>query len=180
MNLVFLYGPPAVGKLTIATELASTTGYKLFHNHLTQDLVRELYPEFEETRFKLVDKIRTTVIRYAADNNTNLIFTFVYSASEEDNTYIADIVKIVESSGGQVMFVELTAKHEDILDRIDNASRAKFHKLTDKKILKDKLEKGSWQSPVNYPDVFKINTSLQNPKESAEIIASHFAISPST
>ena len=44
MNLVFIYGPPAVGKLTVAKELSLITGYPLFHNHLTRDLVHELFP----------------------------------------------------------------------------------------------------------------------------------------
>ena len=36
MKHLFLYGAPAVGKLTVAKELADLTGYKLFHNHLPQ------------------------------------------------------------------------------------------------------------------------------------------------
>jgi replication-associated recombination protein RarA len=43
MNLIFLYGPPGVGKLTVAQELAGMTGYKLFHNHLTVDLVYAVF-----------------------------------------------------------------------------------------------------------------------------------------
>jgi replication-associated recombination protein RarA len=39
MKLILLYGPPAVGKLTIAKEIARLTGFKLFHAHLTSDLV---------------------------------------------------------------------------------------------------------------------------------------------
>lgn len=34
MRLIFIYGLPATGKLTVAQELAKRTGYKLFHNHL--------------------------------------------------------------------------------------------------------------------------------------------------
>lgn len=58
MNMIFIYGPPAVGKLTVAEELAKITGYKLFHNHLTQDLAREIYPEFGPQRFALADDFR--------------------------------------------------------------------------------------------------------------------------
>ncbi|MEO1956129.1 MAG: AAA family ATPase, partial [Gammaproteobacteria bacterium] len=37
MKVIFLYGPPASGKLTIAKKLADKTGISLFHNHLTFD-----------------------------------------------------------------------------------------------------------------------------------------------
>lgn len=46
MELVVIYGAPGVGKLTVARELARKTGYKLFHNHLTVDLVKSLF-DFE-------------------------------------------------------------------------------------------------------------------------------------
>ena len=53
MNLILLYGPPAVGKLTTAKELASQIGYKIFHNHHTQDMV---YPIFG-FKSPVVDKL---------------------------------------------------------------------------------------------------------------------------
>jgi hypothetical protein len=34
-TLVYIYGPPASGKLTIAGRLSELTGIPLFHNHLT-------------------------------------------------------------------------------------------------------------------------------------------------
>jgi len=37
--LLVLYGPAASGKYTIAKELAAITGWSLFHNHLTVDLL---------------------------------------------------------------------------------------------------------------------------------------------
>lgn len=37
MKLLFIYGPPASGKLTVAREPAALTGYRLFHNHLVVD-----------------------------------------------------------------------------------------------------------------------------------------------
>lgn len=39
MKFIMLYGPPASGKLTIAKELQSLSGYNLFHNHLLVDLL---------------------------------------------------------------------------------------------------------------------------------------------
>jgi tRNA uridine 5-carbamoylmethylation protein Kti12 len=58
MKLIFIYGPPAVGKLTVAEELVKLHDYRLFHNHLTLDLVRNIYPEFNQQMFVLADKLR--------------------------------------------------------------------------------------------------------------------------
>ena len=35
MKLLFIHGSPAVGKLTVANEIAKLTGFKVFHNHLS-------------------------------------------------------------------------------------------------------------------------------------------------
>jgi adenylate kinase family enzyme len=43
MKLIFIYGPPASGKLTIAEILSERTGIPLFHNHLSRDLVKDIY-----------------------------------------------------------------------------------------------------------------------------------------
>ncbi len=43
MQLVFLYGPPGVGKYTIGLELAARTGFRLLHNHLTVNLVSAVF-----------------------------------------------------------------------------------------------------------------------------------------
>ena len=35
MHLVCIFGPPAVGKMTVGRELSRQTGSKLLHNHMT-------------------------------------------------------------------------------------------------------------------------------------------------
>jgi shikimate kinase len=35
MHFVLIFGPPAVGKMTVGHEVAQRTGFKLFHNHLS-------------------------------------------------------------------------------------------------------------------------------------------------
>lgn len=43
MELIFIYGPAVVGKLTIGRELAKLTGFRLFHNHLTVDAIMAVF-----------------------------------------------------------------------------------------------------------------------------------------
>jgi hypothetical protein len=50
MKLVVIFGPPAVGKMTVGYELARLTGLRLFHKHMTIDLVLNFF-EFGDERF---------------------------------------------------------------------------------------------------------------------------------
>ena len=43
MKLIIIFGPPAVGKMTVGYELAKITGLRLFHNHMTIDLVLNFF-----------------------------------------------------------------------------------------------------------------------------------------
>ena len=43
-TLVFVLGPPAVGKMTVVHVLAERTGFKLFQNQHTIDLVLRFLP----------------------------------------------------------------------------------------------------------------------------------------
>jgi len=177
MNLIFIYGPPASGKLTVAEQLAEQTGYKLFHNHLTMDLAQEIYPEFDETRFNLVDKLRLDVFEYAAQNDTSIVTTFVYSGGEGDDKFISDTAKAITGNGGKVFFVQLDAPDEVLIERVSNSSRQKFHKLKDATTLLHQLKAGNYRASVKQSGVLKLNSSKLEPSESAKMIVEHFKLS---
>ena len=80
MNFVVIFGPPAVGKMTVGSELAQITGFKLFHNHTTIDLVLNFFP-FGHPQFgKLVGEFRRRIFEeVAASDLAGLIFTYVWA-----------------------------------------------------------------------------------------------------
>jgi hypothetical protein len=101
MKLLLLYGPPAVGKLTIAKEIARLTGLKLFHAHLTVDLVASIFPRGTPAYLQLIWDIRFAVFAEAARAHLDgLIFTTVYGRDREP--FLARCVEVVESCGGEV------------------------------------------------------------------------------
>lgn len=169
MKLIFLYGPPAVGKLTVAEKLSQLTKIPVFHNHHSRDLVKDIYGEKLMEHYELVDKIRYDVMEYCAQNNTDLIFTYVYGGPEDD-VKVKSFIKRVESKGGEVVFVELTADAADLINRVDDQSRKRFKKLLDKNIMSKLVENMSIFT-IPYVKALRINTSKTTPIQSAKIIA---------
>jgi hypothetical protein len=115
MKPILIYGPPAAGKLTVGSALAVSTGFKLFHNHLTVDCVRAVFDFGTIPFYRLVCKIRIDIIEEAARAGIKgLIFTFVY-ANPQDDRFIDHIITAVERHGGEVCLVRLYCD-EDILE----------------------------------------------------------------
>jgi hypothetical protein len=111
MHFVCVFGPPAVGKMTVGRALGDLTGFKLFHNHMSVEPILEIF-DFGSPPFgRLVRDIRQRVVEEAvAADLPGLVFTYVWALDDEgDAGLVADLVKIVESGGGTVHFVELAA-----------------------------------------------------------------------
>ena len=72
---VYLYGPPASGKLTVAGRLAEQSGYRLFHNHLTVNAIRPVLDFGSEPFFEVLHRLRLDVFAAAARAGIDVIFT---------------------------------------------------------------------------------------------------------
>lgn len=174
MKLIFIYGPPAVGKLTVANKLSKLTGIPLFHNHHSRDIVIDIYGDKINDHYELVDKIRTDVLAHCAANGTDLIFTFVYEG-EDDARIVRSYIESVESNRGDVIFVELTASRTDLLKRVSNESRKRFKKLSDPLIL-SKLTESMDIYTIPFVESLTINTTELDPDESSLLIANKLGL----
>lgn len=174
MKLLFIYGPPASGKLTIAEKLSDLTKIPVFHNHLSRDLVKDIYGDNLMEHYKLVDQIRFDVLGYCASQGTDLIFTYVY-AGEEDNENVRRYMNVIQEHGGDVVFIELMANRDDLIERVSNESRRRFKKLTDPEVLAKITENMSIYS-IPFVEPIKINTSIMSPDESAKFIANELEL----
>lgn len=168
MKLLFIYGPPASGKLTIAEKLSDITNTPLFHNHLTRDIVKDIYGDNLLKHYGLVDQLRLDVLSYCASHRTDLIFTYVYGGEFDDDN-VHKFTKTIEDHGGEVVFIELTADREDLIKRVGDESRKRFKKLTDPEEMSNITEDMSIYS-MPFVSSLKINTSIMTPDESVETI----------
>lgn len=172
MNLVFLFGLPGVGKLTVARELSNLTGFKLFHNHLTVDLVTSLFEFGSESFINLREKIWLETFSEAINANfSSLIFTFAPEATVPED--FPDKVKnLLETNGGKVIFVELKCEIEELEKRLADSSRAKFGKLNSVEFFRELNSKGIFDTPKITAD-FSVDTTNLSPLETAKEILNH-------
>ncbi len=176
MNLLFLYGAPAVGKLTVAQELASLTGYKLFHNHLTVDVVTALFAFGSEQFGRLTSKFRLELFREAAlADLPGVIFTFVYARGDDD-AFVQQTIDAVEPHGGTVRFVLLTCEEQELLRRVGQESRAPFGKIRDAEQLRALCRRYDLTSPVPQRDSLVLDTTHLPSQETARRIVDHFRL----
>jgi hypothetical protein len=111
MHFVCVFGPPAVGKMTVGRALCDLTGFKLFHNHMSVEPILEIFEFGTPAYRRLVGEIRRRVVEEAvAEGLPGLVFTYVWALEQEgDAQVVSGLVDIVERAGGTVHFVELTA-----------------------------------------------------------------------
>jgi hypothetical protein len=175
MKLIFIYGPPAVGKLTVATELARMTGFKLYHNHVSVDFVKSVFEFGTPVFWRLVDKFRREILEQAAKEGVDTIFTFVY-ARDVDDEFVKDIVKRVESHQGKVRFVRLYCDRDELLRRVGAGSRKKLSKLTTKSGLNRMFRRFDLNAEVPTSRSLSIDTTNRAPRSVAEEIAAHYKL----
>ena len=176
MKLIFLYGLPGVGKLTVARELAGLTGYKLFHNHLTVDLVASVFEFGSEAFVELREAIWLAVFKRAVDAHLDgLIFTFTPDRTVR-NSFISNVTKAVEHDGGEMMFVELTCSIRELERRIIYPARGNFGKLNSVERFRELNDTGAFSSFGLPAKRLTIETTELAATEAAEIIVSRLKL----
>jgi broad-specificity NMP kinase len=176
MNLIFIYGPPGVGKLTVAQELAKMTGYKLFHNHLTVDLVYAVFDFKTKPFIELREKIWMMVFEKAKEEAIKgLVFTFAPEDSVPDH-FIADVIKLIEDDQNKIMFVELTCAPEELRKRIVNPSRSRYAKGMSSEHVEQYYQRDYLIPASVHERKLTIDTTKLSPGETAMRIAKHYAL----
>ena len=188
MKLLIICGPPASGKMTVGQELQKLTGYKLFHNHLSLELVNQFF-DWGTPHFKKLDKqIRFSIFEEVAKSNLEgLIFTYVWAFDEPtDTAYIEEIVEVFKERNPTVCFVDLVCDLEERLQRNKHENRLQ-HKpskrdvvFSEKNLLK--IEKtyrmNSYEGEFPDKEFFKIDNTKLTAQETAVKIVHHFQLIP--
>ena len=172
MKLIVLYGAPASGKYTIAKLLAEKLGYKFFHNHVTVDMLKQLFEFGTPGFFELSDKIRLDVFEEAAKQNiSGMIFTFVYHKEAGDG-FVRNIIERVRKYGGEVKFIQIYCDKNELIKRVGQEQRIQAKKMVSSEKLLNMFDRGDFQSAISFVESTCIdNTSLSIEETLEKVIA---------
>ena len=176
MHLLFLHGPAAAGKYTVAKELVTLTGFELYHNHLVVDEVLKTHafgtPGFVVERDRLWRKF---FAQFPGPGRTNIIFTF-----NPENTvpqaFIDWLFAEPARRGVQFTSIEITADETVIESRIASQQRQQFRKLTDLALYRQLRDSGAFRTPVIPRTDLLIDTGAAEPADAAKQIALRFGL----
>jgi deoxyadenosine/deoxycytidine kinase len=164
-NLIVIYGAPASGKLTIASELALVSELTLFPNHVTKRLVSQFLPPSSPSYFQIIDHLRIQLIVAMLKLPKSVVFTFAPSGSQGDLAFLQRLEAHGVSSGAFVLFVHLTCKKETLLRRVENTDRKMVGKLSDKNLLKEALGRYDYYAEIKVSNIVEIDTDVTTPEQ---------------
>jgi hypothetical protein len=167
-QLVFLYGPPAVGKLTVAEELARRRPFRVLHNHVTIDAVLTVLPFGTNAFWHVVGRFRRDLVNAAAREGIDLVYTYVFAPGDEP--HVDAIAGAYEAVGGTVTFVQLTAPREEIFLRVGSTSRAAHGKITETEVLERMLAEHDVFAPIPQRESLTIDLGVRSAAEAADLI----------
>lgn len=176
MHLLFLHGPAAAGKYTVAKKLAALTGYELYHNHLVVDEVLKNHvfgtPGFVAERDR---RWREYFAQFPGPGRANLIFTF-NPENSVPQAFIDWLFAEPVRRGVKLTSVEITADETVIESRIASQQRQQFKKLTDVALYRRLRDTGAFATPLIPRTELRIDTGKVLPAEAAALIARQFGL----
>lgn len=118
MRLLVIFGPPAVGKMTVGREIARRSTFRLLHNHALIEPLLDVFDYGTPPFHRLLTEWRVRVVEEAALAGTDLLLTYVWGLDlQSDVDELTQHVRPYVEAGAEVSFVELVADLGTRLER---------------------------------------------------------------
>lgn len=185
MPVIFIIGPPAVGKMTVGQELEMRTSFQLFHNHVAIEAVAPYFSYGTPEGRRLVGQIRRAFFEaFAANTENGYIFTFVWAFGEPgEREFIEGVAEQFRSAGHEIFWVELEADFDERLKRNRGENRL-AHKPTKRDVawsdghireVEEKYRFNSAPGELAYDNYLRIDNTSLSAKDVADRIQAAFA-----
>ena len=164
MTLLFVFGPPAVGKMAVGRAIAEASDFRLFHNHATIEPLLDVFDYGTPAFLRLKGEMRHRILEEAAAADVNLVQTYAWALDvAEDAAAVEGYLRIFLDAGREVRLVELYADLDTRLARNGTAYR-----LSEKKSKRDL----AWSDDnVRSLEQYQLNTGI--PSVGDAVLARH-------
>ena len=184
MKFVTIVGPQAVGKMTVGQELAKITELKLFHNHMTIELVILIFDYYKTAYRKMNKVIRDEVFKeFSKSNQKGIIFTGCLDFGDNFEEEMKDLNRWSDLFD-ETYVIELETTLEERLrrnktaNRLENKASKRDLEWSEKDLLKSVTKYKFNSEPGVGEKLFKnylrINNTNISAKEVAKMIKEKF------
>jgi hypothetical protein len=174
-DLLFIYGPPAAGKYTIAKAIATELNWPLLHNHVVIDCVSALLKRGEPGFLDACADVRIALTSRALASGKSHVSTFVYGKGIDD-AFVARIRDTVADAGARFCAVQLTCSVPTLNERCVAPHRASMGKISTVETLQSVLEEYDCYSKLPCVESLGIDTGQLSVNDSVRKIRSHFEL----
>ena len=172
MKCIVLYGPPAVGKLTVARELAKKGNAHVFDNHKVIELIAPVVGGNDAELITLSYSLQLQILNAAMRlSHEDIIMPFTFTVDlQPDIAFLQTIVEAGRAHNVRVDLIHLHAKCHTLLERTVMESRRGTTKITDPLLLDNLLKTYNFDKPMPGDHAITINTTHMTPSEVAQQI----------
>jgi hypothetical protein len=176
MKFLLIYGPPAVGKLTVAEEVSRLTGMRVLDNHATVNAVQPVFDFDTDSYRHVLRTVRLAIIEEAARQDVSIVSTFVYLPIS--TPYIDLLSEVLTRCGCMLSLLRLTADREVLRSRVLGENRPGRQKISTVAELEAYLDSHAVDHAI--PERFSliIDNSTLSATETAERAIRHFGLAP--
>ena len=184
MKFIWIFGPPAVGKMTIGQELEKITELKLFHNHMIMDVVDVIFGKTAESG-RLSQLFIDEILESASKSEMyGLIFTSVQNFENKRSLdFATKTCDMFRSRGADIYFVELETEINVRIERNKSPHRLahkpskRNYKETERGLLDGDTERrNSFDGEIKERNYIRINNTKIEPDKVAKTIKDTFAL----
>jgi len=167
MKFILVYGPSGIGKESIARELASRNGLRVFPQHLAFDISCAVVGFGNDGFEKYQRKVCLDAFRTLFNSNVEgVVFTFcyVYPAS---NYFIAGLFDLLKEYDAKTHFIRISCDLEQHINRVTDEARKNTNKIQSEEYLKDYLERFNFSVDIEGVETFNLDSTRLSITESA-------------
>lgn len=184
MNFLLIFGPSAVGKMTVGKAIAAKSGFKLMHNHVSLELANRFFDFGTDPFRKLDSMVRFGVFEVVANSDLKgFIFTFCWALDlPSEAEYVDKVVKVFTTAGAKIHYLELEANQEVRLarnltpDRLLEKPSKRDTAFSEGMLLRDDEKYRQNTRPGEMPErnILKIDNAELSPEEVADLVIKHY------